>query len=114
MSTTRPIRACVISLIAIGCVAALALAPAAAASVVDVTAPTTSWTPVQYSNSTPDPSNDQQTGSSEGDVVGNGSHPSFYTMFGDAGTPSTTDGEIGFRIRLGADVNPAGFKTALF
>ena len=35
-------------------------------------------------------------------------------MFGDAGTPSTTDGTIGFRIRIGADVNPAGFKTALF
>jgi hypothetical protein len=81
---------------------------------VDVTSPTTSWTPVQYANNNPDPSSDQQTGSAEGDIVGNASHPSFYTAFGDAGTPSTTDGEIGFRVRLGADVNPAGFKTALF
>jgi hypothetical protein len=84
------------------------------ASVVDVTSPTTSWTAVQYSNSTPDPSSDQQTGSSEGDIVGNSLHPSFYTTFGDAGTLSLTDGTIGFRMRLGADVNPAGFKTALF
>jgi hypothetical protein len=86
----------------------------AKASVVDVTAPTTSWTPVQYTNNNPDPSNDQQTGSAEGDIVGNAAHPSFYTTFGDAGTPSTTDGTIAFRIRLGADVSPAGFKTALF
>jgi hypothetical protein len=46
--------------------------------------------------------------------VGNALHPSFYTQFGDAGTPSLTDGDLAFRIRLGADVNPVGFKTALF
>jgi hypothetical protein len=92
----------------------IALGPHAHASMVDVTAPTTSWTPISYSSSNPDPSNDQQTGSSEGDIVGNSLHPSVYTMFGDAGTPSTTDGNLAFRIRLGADVNPAGFKTAVF
>ena len=86
----------------------------AAASVVDLTAPTTSWTAILYSNNNPDPSNDQQTGASEGDIVGNAAHPSAYTMFGDAGTPSLTDGTLGFRIRLGADTNPIGFKTALF
>ncbi len=47
----------------------------AAASTVDVTAPTTSWTVITYANNNPDPSNDQQIGSSEGDVVGNASHP---------------------------------------
>jgi hypothetical protein len=86
----------------------------AAATVVDLTAPTTSWTPILYSSNNPDPSNDQQTGSSEGDIVGNAQHASAYTMFGDAGTPSLTDGTLGFRIRLGADTSPAGFKTALF
>jgi hypothetical protein len=86
----------------------------ASASMVDVTSPTTNWTPVTYANGNPDPSNDQQTGSEEGDIVGNVAHPSFYTTFGDAGTPSTTDGTIAFRVRLGADVNPVGFKTALF
>ena len=86
----------------------------AAASVVDLTGPTTSWTPILYSSNNPDPSNDQQTGSSEGDIVGNAAHPSAYTTFGDAGTPSLTDGTLAFRIRLGGDLSPAGFKTALF
>jgi hypothetical protein len=92
----------------------IAAALPARASVVDLTAPTTSWTPILYSSSNPDPSNDQQTGSTEGDIVGNAAHPSAYTMFGDAGTPSLTDGTLAFRIRLGADTNPSGFKTALF
>jgi hypothetical protein len=84
------------------------------ATIVDLSAPTTSWTPIIYSNNNPDPSNDQQTGSTEGDIVGNAAHPSVYTMFGDAGTPSLTDGTLGFRIRLGEDSAPGGFKTALF
>ena len=83
-------------------------------TVVDMTGPTTSWTSILYSNNNPDPSNDQQTGSSEGDIVGNAAHPSAYTMFDDAGTLSLTDGTLAFRIRLGADTNPTGFKTALF
>jgi len=87
---------------------------ATAAMVVDVTSPTTNWTPVTYANNNADPSNDQQTGASEGDLVGNTAHPSAYTAFGDAGTPSLTDGTIGFRVRVGADTNPAGFKTAMF
>ena len=86
----------------------------ATASVVDLTGPTTDWTPILYSSNNPDPSNDQQTGSSEGDIVGNALHPSAYTIFENGGTPSLTDGTLGFRIRIGADVNPNGFKTALF
>jgi hypothetical protein len=92
----------------------IGLSQPAIASVVDVTAPTTSWTPVTYGNNSPDPSGDQQTGSEEGDIVGNAQHPSFYTQFGNANTPSTTDGDLAFRARVGADVSPAGFKTALF
>lgn len=87
---------------------------AKAGDTVDVTSPTTDWTIIGYGSNNPDPSHDQQTGSSEGDIVGNLAHPSTYTMFGDAGTPSLTDGTLGFRIRIGADVNPGGFKTALF
>jgi hypothetical protein len=98
-------------LLAVGLAAA---AFPAEATLVDLAAPTTDWTPIIYSNNNPDPSNDQQTGSSEGDIVGNALHPSVYTMFGDAGTPSLTDGTLGFRIRIGADVSPSGFKTALF
>jgi hypothetical protein len=86
----------------------------AGASVVDLGGPTTDWTPILYSSNNPDPSNDQQTGSSEGDINGNALHPSAYTIFENGGTPLLTDGTIGFRIRIGADVNPNGFKTALF
>lgn len=92
----------------------LAVGSGAQGSIVDVTSPTTSWTAILYGNNNPDPSNDQQTGSSEGDIVGNASHPSVYTTFGDGNTLSLTDGVIAFRVRLGADVNPSGFKTALF
>ena len=84
------------------------------ATVVDLTAPTTGWTAILYSNNNPDPSNDQQTGAKEADIVGNALHPSAYTMFGDGNTPSLTDGTLAFRIRLGEDSNPTGFKTALF
>ena len=86
----------------------------AIASVVDLTAPTTDWTPILYSSSNPDPSGDQQTGAKEADIVGNALHPSAYTMFGDGNTPSLTDGTLAFRVRLGEDSSPNGFKTALF
>src|SRR2546430_2767915 len=92
----------------------LALRPEVLASLVDVTAPTISWTPIQYAATIPDPSSDQQTGSEEGDIVGNAAHPSVYTMFGDGNTPSLTDGTLAFRVRVGADAPPAGFKTAMF
>lgn len=81
---------------------------------VDIASPTTTWTPVLYANNNPDPSKDQQTGSAEGDIVGNALNPSVYTTFGNAGTPSLTDGTLAFRIRIGADMSPGGFKTALF
>jgi hypothetical protein len=57
---------------------------------------------------------DHQTGSAEGDIVGNSTHASVYTYFGDNNTPSLTDGHLAFRIRLGADTNPTGFKSAAF
>ena len=42
------------------------------------------------------------------------STPSAYAACGDAGTPSLTDGTLGFRVRIGADSSPAGFKAAVF
>ena len=91
------------------------LSASAHGSVVDIASPTTTWTPVLYANNNPDPSRDQQTGSAEGDIVGNAANPSVYTTFGNAGTPSLTDGTLAFRVRLGADVPTLGaFKTALF
>ncbi len=43
---------------------------------------------------------DQQTGDSASDIVGTAADAGFLTAFDDAGTPSLTDGSIGFRIRL--------------
>jgi len=93
---------------------AVAISTTANGVLVDITSPTTTWTPVLYSNNNPDPSSDQQTGSAEGDIVGNATHASVYTTFGNADTPSLTDGTLAFRIRIGADSSPAGFKAALF
>ena len=69
--------------------------------------PATQWVPILYGNNiVPDPSGDQQTGSAELDIVGNLSEPSLYLQY--------ADGYLGFRLRLGADVNPAGFKGCAF
>jgi hypothetical protein len=79
--------------------------------------PTTNWTAVIYPASnptTPDPFSDQQTGSKEGDIVGSSSVPSFYTTFYGAGTPSLTDGQIAFRLRVAEEQNPPGFSGAAF
>jgi len=74
------------------------------------------WTPIQYQlGSAPDSFADQQTGSVEGDIIGNSSNPSLYTAFDQGGTPGVlTDGELGFRFRVGGDKNPSGFKGAAF
>jgi hypothetical protein len=69
--------------------------------------PTTQWVPILYGNGNyPDPSADQQTGSAESDIVGNASEPSLYMQF--------SSGYLGFRLRVGADVSPAGFKGDAF
>jgi large repetitive protein len=69
--------------------------------------PTTQWVPILYGNGNyPDPSADQQTGSAESDIVGNVSEPSLYMQY--------NSGYLGFRLRVGADVSPAGFKGDAF
>jgi hypothetical protein len=83
------------------------VATTAEASLVNLASPTTQWTGVRYGVNGFDPTIDQQTGSAEGDIVGNAQHASVYTQFSDAGTPSLTDGHLAFRIRLGADASPA-------
>ena len=85
--------------------------PAVAGGVpIDLDGPTTGWTPIVYASSPPDWADDQGTGQPEADIVGDPSHAAFYTAFDDAGTAALTDGMLGFRIRLGADENPAGFS----
>ncbi len=59
---------------------------------------------------------DQQTGQPESDIVGNGSNPGFFMTFNNNGAASTTDGTIGFRLRLdaagGNTNNPAFTRVA--
>jgi len=69
----------------------------------------TVWVGVTYSSLIPDYASDQQTGQSEADLVGDDDHPNFYTAFDDNGSASTTDGELGFRIRVAEEESPAGF-----
>jgi hypothetical protein len=88
----------------------LGVAAAAGAVPIDVAGPTTGWTAIVYASNPPDFADDQATGQPEADIVGDLSNPAFYTAFDDAGTPASTDGTLGFRIRLGADANPAGFS----
>ena len=49
---------------------------------------------------------DQQTGDPASDIVGSAASPGFFTAFDNAGTPSLTDGSIGFRSNLGLLVLP--------
>jgi len=80
-----------------------------------IDSPTTNWTPIAYpGGNIPDPSEDQQTGSSESDLVGDIDHASFYARFDGGGTPNLLDGTLGFRMRVAEEDNPAGFSRAVF
>lgn len=86
------------------------LGSSAQAVPIDPSSSTVGWTAIAYPTLLPDYSDDQATGIPEADIVGSTSHPALYYRFDDAGTPSTTDGAIAFRARVGADKNPSGFE----
>ncbi len=71
--------------------------------------PTTSWQVIEYLGA-PDWPDDQGTGISEADLVGDASNPVAYTIFDNAGTSDLTDGYIGFRVRIGTEKSPDGFS----
>jgi hypothetical protein len=96
-----------------GSLVGVVLAAAAAAAPIDPLSPTPQWLEITYPTSIPDAPLDQGTGDFQGDIVGDADNGAFYTSFDDAGTPSTTDGNLGFRVRLGGDSNPAGFENFL-
>ena len=76
----------------------------------DPASPTTSWAPVLYGGSpSTDPTADQQTGSTESDIVGNSLNPSLYKLY-DANAPAS----LAFRTRQGMDKSPPGFTGAFF
>jgi hypothetical protein len=90
--------------------AALAsFSPRNAAAVIDPASDTTYWTAILYPSTAPDWSDDQRTGIDESDIVGNDTRAGVYVQFDDAGTSDQTDGQIAFRVRLGADKSPGGF-----
>jgi hypothetical protein len=82
---------------------------AVSASAYTLDGPSADWTAVPYLTA-PDYPDDESTGADEADLVGDPLHPAIYTAFDDAGTPSLTDGSLAFRMRLGTDENPDGFK----
>ena len=97
--------------LAIGLAALLCWASSASAAPIVIDGPTTDWTAISYPLLVPDFNDDEQTGSSEADVVGNTSRPALYMQFDDGGTPGDlTDGNIAFRLRLGAQQNPPGYS----
>lgn len=75
---------------------------------------TTLWSAIGLSSGNAlDYLNDQQTGQGESDIVG-GTANAFYSYFDNNGGASNTDGTMYFRVRLGADENPAGFRNIFF
>jgi hypothetical protein len=98
---------------AIGILAWVLTSAPGQAAPIDPGSPTTDWTAVTYPTLIPDFSDDQQTGIGESDIVGNTTDPAIYTSFDDAGTPSLTDGRMGFRVRIGSD-DPPGNPNGAF
>ncbi len=84
--------------------------PVSAAASIDPSSPTVQWTEISYPTLQPDFADDQQTGITEADIVGDLANPAFYTIFDDQGNADPSDDQIGFRVRLGADKNPLGFE----
>src|SRR5215475_12264637 len=74
--------------------------------------PTTAWIPMPFpTNIFSDYIGDQQTGSEEGDIIGATDLNAIYVTFVAGDSP--TNGTVGYRIRLGKDASPAGFKGVL-
>jgi hypothetical protein len=99
------------SRIAIALTALLCWASSGSGAPIVMDGPTTDWIPITYPTLIPDFYDDEQTGDTEADVVGNASRPALYMQFDDGGTPGDlTDGNIAFRLRLGAQRSPPGFS----
>jgi hypothetical protein len=86
------------------------LTPAAFAAI-PLNSPTTDWYAIEYATNRSDYINDQQTGDAEGDLVGtvNGDTPLQTAFYFDYDTTL-----IGFRVRVDADSNPAGYTGAVW
>lgn len=85
--------------------ASLLTSGVASAAPVDLGGSTGDWQVLPFGG---DPNDD--SGNPEADVVGDGTHSPLYYHFDDLGTPSLTDGTLSFRMRIGADNGPAGYR----
>ncbi len=83
----------------------------------NISSPTTDWVAVPYGPTLlGDPQGDHQTGQGEADIVGSTGNvatslSSFYFKYVSGGTPTT--GTIYYRVRVGGDQSPVGFKSVL-
>ena len=97
--------------VAIALAALLCCVSSASGAPIVMDGPTTDWSAISYPLLIPDFNDDEQTGDTESDVVGNTLRAALYLQFEDGGTPGDlTDGNIAFRLRVGAEKSPAGFS----
>jgi len=97
--------------VAIALAALLCCVSTASGAPIVIDGPTTDWTAISYPLMVPDFNDDEQTGDTESDIVGDSLRAALYIQFDDGGTPGDlTDGNIAFRLRVGAEKNPAGFS----
>jgi hypothetical protein len=94
-----------------GLLAASLLAAAPAQALIDPGSSTAGWTTIAYPDLRPDYADDQQTGITEADIVGDLANPALYMRFDANNALDPADDQIAFRVRLGADPNPPGFKS---
>ncbi len=80
-------------------------------AVIAINSVTSEWTPILYGGVS-DNTADNQANSPDLELVGDpgSGYHAFYVKFDDNGSASTTDGDLGFRIRVAGDKSPAGFK----
>jgi PEP-CTERM motif len=99
---------------ALPCVLCLSLLPSVASAQI-VSSSTNNWTPIKYGgNGVLDPSQDQQTGQRESDLVGSVIAPSAYTLFDPGVLSNHTDGTLFFRVRVAEDSQSAGYSGYLW
>lgn len=73
------------------------------------------WTPVK-DGGVPlvDPNTDSQTGTNEGEFVGDANNPTFFSYFDRGNISNLTDGTLYYRVRLGSDQANNGFTGIMY
>ena len=78
---------------------------------VPLLSPTIDWQAISYPDVVSDFPSDELAHSIDRDLVGNATHPAFYTQFSDNATSGNiSDDEVGFRFRMAGDQPPPSFS----